>query len=199
MKRIERYEAINALIRRYKYDRYLEVGTAHRQCFDRINVKSKEGVDPSPEKKSESIRVTTSDEFFDATNSKWDIIFIDGLHEEKQVDRDISNSLRCLSRNGTIAVHDCRPQTVEQTAEKRLRHGPWHGTVWKSFVKLRMTRTDLTMYVIDNAPMGIIRRGTQHLLPREDLTFEQFKNDEKYYLNLISVDEFLRKLTTPFL
>jgi len=193
MKRIERYDVINTLIKRYKYKKYLEIGVHNNECFDKINIEFKKGIDPKPLKSFECVSIMTSDDFFKKSNHKWDIIFIDGLHIEEQVDRDISNSLACLNLGGIIALHDCRPKKIEETTTKRLYFDmSWHGTVWKSFVKLRMTRNDLVLYTIDEAPMGIIHRGRQNIIPYEELTFEQFISNEKYYLNLITADEFLK-------
>ena len=49
----------------------------------------------------------TSDEFFYNNNDKFDIIFIDGLHQYEQVIKDVKNSLNCLTKNGII---DCQIQ-----------------------------------------------------------------------------------------
>jgi predicted O-methyltransferase YrrM len=51
----------------------------------------------------------TSDAFFERSMVKFDVIFIDGLHEEHQVDRDIVNSLQHLNPGGIIVLHDCLP------------------------------------------------------------------------------------------
>jgi hypothetical protein len=41
----------------------------------------------------------TSDEFFEINKSTYDIIFIDGLHIDEQVERDIINGLKILNLN----------------------------------------------------------------------------------------------------
>ncbi len=51
----------------------------------------------------------TSNEFFaleKIQNKKYDVIFIDGLHETTQVDIDIQNSLKHLNEGGFILLHD---------------------------------------------------------------------------------------------
>ena len=90
----------------------------------------------------------TSPEFFNKNKDFFDIIFIDGLHLEYQVDKDIEGSLKFLSKDGFIILHDCNPPTEFQQRENYEVDGkfpPWNGTVWKSFAKLRMTNSNLMM------------------------------------------------------
>ena len=73
-----------------------------------------------------------------------------------------------------------------------IRRGPWNGTVWRSFVKLRQTRKDLSMYTIrTDTGIGIIRRGKQPLLKIDgELTFETLAKNRTRLLNLVSENEF---------
>ena len=48
----------------------------------------------------------TSDNFFLKNKIKFDLIYIDGNHLYEYVKRDISNSLKCLNRNGIIVLDD---------------------------------------------------------------------------------------------
>lgn len=56
----------------------------------------------------------SSDDFFDhhSKDSLYDIIFLDGSHEQVQVERDIVNSLEHLTEDGIILVHDTIPPDV---------------------------------------------------------------------------------------
>jgi hypothetical protein len=124
-----------------------------------------------------------------------DLIFIDGLHHADQVMRDIIHSLQVLTENGTIVVHDCNPMNKEIQMVPRITGG-WTGDVWKAWVKLRATRDDLKMYVIDaDSGCGVIRRGRQELvtLP-ESLTYEFLSDNRARILNLIDVNSFLDDL-----
>jgi hypothetical protein len=155
-----RWDIINAFARRLNYNSYLEVGTQYPAAnFDKINVPVKVSVDPFP--MGEVSFVGTSDEYFASIPSdlKFDIIFIDGLHHSEQVLKDIENSLRHLSGNGTIVCHDCLPKT--QIMQHREDHGgEWTGDVWKAIATLRVERTDLDIRVIDtDFGCGVIRRG----------------------------------------
>ena len=135
-----------------------------------------------------------SDYFFDSLSEDifYDIIFIDGLHFKDQVLKDVNNSLKHLSVDGVIVVHDCNPIKEEHALETyRKTDRVWNGTVWEAWVELRMTRADLSMYVIDiDHGCGIICRGTQKLFPMEPIKFSLLENKRKEILNLISIGEF---------
>lgn len=192
---ISRTDIINKLIKRYNYKNYLEIGTENPALnFDLINVENKISVDPVPIGKIDFIG--TSDEFFDSisnSETKFDIIFIDGLHLEEQVYKDIINSLCHLSDNGTIVCHDCLP--VTEDAQKRI-YVPgslWNGDVWKSIAKLRIERDDLEIKVVDtDHGCGIIRRG--HNVPYEindnELTYDYYTKNRNKLLNVITLSEF---------
>lgn len=190
-----RTEIINALISKYNYKEYLEIGvnTPAQPGYNwvGINAPSKTGVDPNVD----TTYKMGSDEFFrDYQSISYDIIFIDGLHIFEQVYRDITNSLNCLSSNGTIVVHDCNPIT-EITQRRERASDAWHGDVWKAIVKLRMENVDLTMHTVDtDEGCAIIRKGSQLLLPilpEEDPYDYSFLNRRrKEALNLITVEQF---------
>lgn len=120
---MNRWDIINHLIKKNGYKSYLEIGYFKGWSFDNVHCEKKVAVDPSPSKNLTHIEAPygstatsnedmtggtiykiTSDEFFNLgwVDRKWDIIFIDGLHEAEQVLRDIGNSLRYLREGGTI-------------------------------------------------------------------------------------------------
>ena len=100
---------INHLIEKNNFQNYLEVGVHEGENYKNINVKRKVGVDPKPLTTNTSVLKLTSDQFFEKNKLKFDIIFIDGLHLEHQVDKDIKNSLNFINENGIIVMHDCNP------------------------------------------------------------------------------------------
>lgn len=156
-----RWQVINAFARRYNYARYLEVGLGDGETLARIEAPYKVSVDPSSPNATCQV---PSDTFFAFNKEQFDLIFIDGCHEEHQVARDIVNSLQCLAPNGTIVVHDCNPRFVEREALDQS------GTVWRAWAWFRMVRDDLSMFVVDtdDGGCGVIRRGSQKLFPRAD-------------------------------
>ncbi len=92
------------------------------ELFSKIKIEKKIGVDPVS---GGTIR-DTSDNFFKKNNKKFDIIFIDGLHEYDQVKKDINNSLLFLNDNGVIFLHDCMPMRfINQAVPRAPRSLEW--------------------------------------------------------------------------
>ena len=168
-KKSSRFDIINKIIKKKKFESYLEIGCQSDVNFSKIIIKNKIGVDPQ----TGGTHRMTSDDFFKQNKSTFDLIFIDGLHVYEQVLKDIENSLKVLNDNGVILIHDCLPakiwhQTIPQT------HSSWNGDVWKSIVKSR-TRIDIDTYTIE-ADQGlglILKRENKDLLVDK---IENFKN-----------------------
>ena len=193
-RKIKRTTILNTLIEKYSYQSYLEIGQGQRNLnFDWIKCRIKIGVDPA--KRFNAAYQMTSDEFFAMNNDTFDLVFIDGLHHADQVERDIINALRGLNTNGTIVVHDCNPTTKEMQIVPQQQN-TWTGDVWKAWVKLRSTRPELKMYVVDaDHGCGIIRRGTQKIIKLpENLTYKALDKNRKKFLNLVDVNSFLKDL-----
>lgn len=189
---MKRMDFLNYIIKQKKLNSYLEIGVKNGLCFSEIDISNKTGVDPNPLFQDTNVLRMTSDSFFNSIeiNNKYDLIFIDGLHTEEQVDRDIKNSLIHLSDNGYIMLHDCSPTTEERTKKE------YNGTTYKSIIKLRCN-TDMNIVTIDaDEGCAIINPfGGQELfrtIDEEDLlnNFSIFNEHRKEILNLISVDSF---------
>ena len=210
--KVERYDIINHLIKKYNYLNYLEIGICDGATFSKIDIEHKDGVDPNP-LNAEGERLTnyriSSDDFFDLIRGhdiKYDIIFIDGLHHDYQVYRDIMNSLNHLTADGTIVCHDMNPLfEVTQLKRSFVGAGMWNGDCWKAWAKLRTENVGVEMKVVDtDHGVGIIRFGkqelfdtsnVQHLLQPKDKSamFLLLNEHRKELLNLISVDEFFKE------
>lgn len=198
-----RYDIINYLIGRNDYKRYLEIGVEGGDALRQIKAEVKHGVDPASKHATHHV---TSDTFFTELpeDEKYDIIFIDGLHVEDQVDRDIINSLNHLSPNGIIVVHDCNPPSAwhQRPYEEAKKNGcrQWNGTVWRSMVKIRATRPDLEVRTVNTDwGCGLIR-PSQNLpeelisdVPEGDaLTYDWLEKNKTKALNLIDPREFYK-------
>ena len=102
-----RIAIVNLLLARRPDGNYLEIGCAGNGMFDSVIAKHKIGVDPEI---GGTIRLT-SDEFFRHDDgTRYDVIFIDGLHIYEQVRRDVINALSRLTKDGWIALHDMLPR-----------------------------------------------------------------------------------------
>lgn len=150
---MQRYDIINGLIDKFNYQDYLEIGLDFANNYLEVKCKNKECVDPyvyDYEQTDEMIYVRqfiekkilthkmTSDEFFASIpeDKMYDIIFIDGLHHEDQVGRDIINSLKHLRKGGTIVCHDCLPESYEAQLEE-ITTDTWNGSTWKAIPQLK--------------------------------------------------------------
>ena len=187
---MKRWDIMNLIINKFNYQTYLEIGVHAGITFGAVQAKTKHGVDP--DLKSAATHKIASDDFFKqlGPKDKYDIIFIDGLHEKTQVLRDFDNSLKHLSENGTIIFHDCNPLLkINGTFPQAVKR--WNGTVWEAVIVLRQSRPDLSFFTI-NADQGcaVVRRGSQTIIPYSEITWEYFDKNRKQILNLISIDEF---------
>lgn len=189
-----RYDIINYLIKKYNYKSYLEIGVRDsRKCFDKIIVDKKTAVDPKfinkPNSENSISYEMTSDDFFKINNEKYDIIFIDGMHEDSYVYRDIENSLKFVNDNGYIILHDCNPikESHQFSYDKYDGKSTWNGTVWKAFVRFRNNENLLMTTIDTDHGMGCIKKGKQKSLNIEDkdLCWEKFIIHKKEWLNLI--------------
>ena len=197
---VNRTKIINSFIKKYNYKTYLEIGVRKSEDnFDKIDIEYKEGVDPKPIS-GVCDNIMTSDEFFNKNKKKFDIIFIDGLHLEEQVLKDIHNSLYFLNDNGVIVLHDCNPISEfhqREIYEVNGTYPAWNGTTWKAFVKMRMQLLKYDMYTVDtDQGCGVIKTKGKNIPYRkiDILTYNDLDKDRKNMLNLITIDEFKGKL-----
>jgi hypothetical protein len=184
---MKRTEIINKAVKKFNIFTYLEIGVGDSVNFKEVKATYKVSVDPN----GLATYTVPSDTFFNHNTSTFDFIFIDGLHLEEQVYKDIINSLNCLKKGGIIMCHDMSPEKEEDQLREYTRGQTWNGDVWKAWVKLRQERKDLEMYVINtDCGCGIIKEGEQDLLKNGlPLTFENLEKNRKEWLNLKEVEE----------
>jgi len=174
----KRWNLINEIIIKKNYNNYLEIGCFNDDCFSKINIVNKVGVDPL---KGGTIR-KTSDQFFEINSNKFDIIFIDGLHIYEQVKKDILNSLKFLNKDGVILCHDSLPtEYTEQTVPSMS--GIWVGNVWKAIAEIRnFENLDVCVCTIDHGVSVIKVRENSNPPKHLDLNFKRL-NYKFYYKN----------------
>jgi hypothetical protein len=202
---MNRTDIINFYISKYNFQKYLELGVAEGLTIDQVKANHKDGVDPGPGESgnplSEAVNyIMTSDDFFEKIknqNITYDFVFIDGLHYSDQVDRDIFNSLNVLNEGGVIMIHDSLPPTYEDQLIPRTQIS-WCGDVWKSIVKLRFNNPNLEIFTIDtDYGCTILKKGSQKLYDKVPLkaalNWNYFVPNKKELINIISVEEFIKK------
>lgn len=195
---------------------YLEIGVRNPEHnFHQIKTAFKRSVDPGIEFAGyQADFPMTSDEFFaqwdegklDLPTSKFEVIFIDGLHLADQADRDIANALRRITDDGFVVVHDCNPPTEWHAREDYGFHlspagGNWNGTTWKAFIKWRQDPSLFSCCVDSDWGVGILsksrplgRPGTGH---PEFYEYADLQADRRELLNLVNFDELKQRLAAP--
>jgi hypothetical protein len=219
------YSFLNQIIASKDYKSYLEIGIDDPDNnFNHIRCERKVGVDPynddtgchAWDRANKEAFITkidpnasfyrmTSDHFFEVLKPKskvrFDLIYIDGLHLEEQVDKDIANALRFVSPHGMIILDDVPPVTEYEEKTPPDPGQPWRGTVWRSFAKLRMEYyhgfNEHGLYTIKTIFKSVIlpyRQQTRAYVnrdfPETILSFEFLKAYEDELLNNISYEQF---------
>jgi predicted O-methyltransferase YrrM len=105
----------------YKPKSYLELGLYSGETISKVIPYCNNciGVDMNRNKKLVKLQKSnidklkimymTTDEYFELENIKFDMIFIDADHNIDSVRTDFNNSLKLLSNNGIIMLHDMDP------------------------------------------------------------------------------------------
>lgn len=215
---LDRKHVIQKLIDNRGFKSYLEIGVQNGGVFLKVRCSKKVAVDPefgfsawkrfrktivNPTNISAQFFEVTSDEFFEKNaptvfgQNTVDLVFVDGMHEFDYVLNDVNNSLRYLSENGVIILHDCNPLTPDaavsfQAYKDRGYTRTWNGDVWKAIPYLKKHRPDLEIFVADcDQGLGIITRkgksGDVADVGREEfrnMSYSDLESRRKELLNL---------------
>jgi hypothetical protein len=214
---MDRIALINELMTKKKLTNYLEIGVFNGRVFFRVKSTFKVAVDPSfafdfarrlgktlinPynlfnqyfEKKSDDFFAQDAPQLF--ANRKCDLSLIDGMHEYGFALRDVENTLKYLSDDGVIIMHDCNPVTKEEACtfeqwKAKSFKGQWNGDVWKTIMHLRTFREDINVFVLDcDQGLGIITkkkpetRLTYSMNDINRFTYEDFDKNRSNWLGL---------------
>ncbi|SDC06877.1 Methyltransferase domain-containing protein [Sphingomonas sp. YR710] len=117
---MSRVSVIQSLVDCFDRPNYLEVGVEDGFTFHTIKAARKIAVDPvfrfemptTPITDSLEYHQIPSDDYFGArkaTDPKFDVIFLDGLHTFEQILRDTLNAVESLAPNGVIVIDDVWP------------------------------------------------------------------------------------------
>jgi hypothetical protein len=185
---LHRKDAIQTLIDKKGFKKYLEIGVFLGHLFFEVKAKEKVAVDPehyygwfkrlkrsiskkNPSTLTASSYKLTSDKFFSDVapelykEKDLDLSFVDGLHEYQYALRDVENSLKYIKRDGVVMMHDCNPMSKEandsfENWKNSGYKGFWNGDVWKAVVHLRSTRNDINVFVLDSDHgLGVVTYG----------------------------------------
>lgn len=229
---MDRFSLLQKLIDKHNFKTYLEIGTFHGRSLFPLKCKYKIAVDSDFQFTEKDKRKwnfknfnnfrnryfeKTSDDFFNDEKiyleklGNIDLIFIDGLHTFQASLRDVLNSMKYLSPDGFIVMHDCYPphkaasipaKSLEDARNLSLAGwtGEWCGDVWKTIVYLKEKYGDELILLTLNADygLGIIQRINSELDLDIDLElykrvnhikYEEVKDKFRELLNLKEVNE----------
>ena len=144
-----RFDIINKLTK--ASDKYLEIGVEYGECFNGTHFLHKTGVDPDPKfvpSQDQTLHKLTSDDYFQhlfATDleraTKFNAIFIDGMHQVEYIIKDINNSLKVIANDGVIFIDDILPFNYNEQLKIPIKHyyengilkygENWTGDIWK--------------------------------------------------------------------
>ena len=216
---MNRLELIQILMQQKGLRNYLEIGVENGHIFFRIKSRFKVAVDPkfifnatrrfgkallNPYNLNNQYFEKTSDAFFEQdaervlAQTKVQLALIDGMHEYHYALRDVENTLRYLTDDGVIILHDCNPQSAGAAGRfEDWTEGVWNGDVWRTIIHLRSQHPDLNVFVLDcDHGLGIVtKRRTEReqvgpSLPSftpaqiQALTYDAFDQNRNEWLNI---------------
>lgn len=179
-------DLLNYIARKINAKSYLEIGVANGRNFNQIAVAHKVGVDPDLNTMSTVHK--TSDDFFYENREVFDLVFVDGMHEESQVKKDILNAWIILSERGVVVVHDCNPEKEEITHVPRDSK-IWCGDVYKTAVKLNAGFTIDMDYGCLVLRKKLVGEKLEWSESEEDVPWGHFERNRKELLGLVTIEE----------
>lgn len=211
--KVARTELLNKIITEKNLHSYVEIGLSNPYAnYVNIIAEEKYSVDPFlvngfDFSNDESFKQwlpycthrMTSDEFFAQNKDKFDIFFIDGLHEEQQCDRDIQNALSAVNVGGYVVVRDVLPKTEAQQSVPRKTNGIWVGDVWKSFYKIaKMKNPALEVYLVNKERgLGVIHKlaDVNYTVPKDDgITYKDYVENVDKIAEIVDFSDIDKKL-----
>lgn len=175
---ITHVDIIKHLIHEYGFKSYLEIGVQGKVCWDQIECAEKVGVEPVGDMFDDRIKSMTSDQFFAQNDKMFDIIFIDGDHDESQVSRDISNAFKYLTSRGVIVLHDAYPPSKDFTVSYRC------GTVYRSIWNIRHSKNIGIVTYTGDFGVAVIRPKSSANFYRAGVgTYEEYIKDSHDIIN----------------
>lgn len=149
----DRISIVNHLLSRTAGQDYLEIGCAGDELFNAVQAGSKVGVDPV---RGGTHRMTSDAFFSQNPDSRFDVIFIDGLHLYDQVRRDLVHALAAIRPGGWIALHDMLPRDWIDEHVPQISTASWTGDGWKAAFELAATPSvDFQLVAVDHGVLVV--------------------------------------------
>jgi len=182
---------------------YLEIGVEYGQTFQFVHFSNKTGVDPDPKFDDPNLVLLTSDAFFETNQKKYDVIFIDGMHQAEYVLRDINNSIQVLNQGGILFLDDILPMTHKEQLKIPAKHiyengilkygePGWTGDVWKVIYYLLQHNSDSFVFTYYNHPyyrgVMLLRNIKSFQIPTnaiQEMNDYDYNTDFSKYIHLL--------------
>lgn len=161
-----------------------------------------------------------------ADDQPFDLVLVNSWHEYETSWRDLQKAFRLIRPGGMLLVHDCLPPRAEIAGPLPIP-GEWCGVSYQAYVDFVHGRNDLTFYTVDcdygcgvvrkkqplsglgqgaRTALSMLRRLPTRRLRRQwceakqagsEETFAVFEANRVPLLNLISVEDFLKREEAP--
>jgi hypothetical protein len=184
---------INDLISDLNYQSYLELGVSLGESWDRITCDKKIGVDNdiNVANKFDGVIHATTDDYFLNNKDKFDLIYIDALHEKNQVYKDFKNSFNSLNDSGIIIFHDINPVSITQTYFDNS------GDIFELWIEISKKYKVYAFNGLDGDTVGIfIKNENSKFIDIEvkDYTYQFFSENREDFISYINYKEILNKI-----
>lgn len=184
---------INDLISDLNYKSYLELGVSVGESWKLISCENKIGVDNNINVANEFDGVvhSTTDDYFLNNQNKFDLIYIDALHEKNQVYKDFKNSFNALNDSGIIIFHDINPLDISQT------HFNSSGDIFELWIELSNTYKVYTIKGTAGDSVGVfIKSENSKFIDIEvkDYTYQFFSENREDFISYLNYEEIINKI-----
>lgn len=189
----DKAELINTVIKHKNYKSYLELGVGeHLWTISQIRCNFITSVDIAKINDVFPSFVGTTDDFFKSNTKTFDVIYIDADHEENAVLKDFNNSVKSLSEDGIILMHDIGPLSEESTSMYA------HGTAYKAFIKIRNSNNYTAFsyeFANDKDVLGFVKKRKNNnklsVSAPDEISYNFYESNKEEILQRKTVEEIL--------
>lgn len=185
-----RTKFLNKLISDNNYLNYLEIGIDDCKNYNNIVIDNKISVDCTDLRGCKPTFQMNSDDFFLINKSKFDIIFIDGMHTFEVSYRDLINSLNVLYKNGVIVLHDTFPKKYEHQTVPAT-DPCWTGDVWKTILRAQLEIQNISIITYDiESGISLVKKDENNTNKKKLEPIYYYEYFTKNYNDILNIKEF---------
>lgn len=185
-----RTKFLNKLISDNNYLNYLEIGIDDCKNYNNIVIDNKISVDCTDLRGCKPTFQMNSDDFFLINKSKFDIIFIDGMHTFEVSYRDLINSLNVLYKNGVVVLHDTFPKKYEHQTVPAT-DPCWTGDVWKTILRAQLEIQNISIITYDiESGISLVKKDENITNKKKLEPIYYYEYFTKNYNDILNIKEF---------